>query len=391
MSDTFQSDRSTRLGLAYQRHGEKQLKNWTNLQIYFSVFYRFNIVLVFSVSLCLCVSITGFNFFHLYMAFPRSNGYSRPMELSDHQHDEGEECWCPVPAGRDTHMTKGEARSWALVLDSRSIPCCIDPEGSGWQLLVPEHQLESACRELGLYKEANRNWPPALPATRQLIENTLPTLSVLILLATFHNLAQVGFSLPERGMVDLYALGAAHAARIRDGEWWRLVTALTLHAGPVHLISNLTIGGTFILLLCRELGSGMAWSLLLVSGILGNLINVWVQLPSHSSLGASTAVFGAVGILTAISMVQYRQGLQRRWFVPVAGGLALLAILGTEGKNTDLGAHLFGFGAGVPCGLAGEFLIGHFGRPGALLNALLAIMSGALVLAAWWAAMVSGG
>ncbi len=313
------------------------------------------------------------------------------MELSDHQHDVGEERWCPVPAGNDTPLTKRQARAWALVLDSRSIPCCIEPEGSGWHLLVPEHQLDSARRELGLYEEANRNWPPTLPVTRQLIENTLPTLSVLILLATFHNLAQVGFSLPERGMVDLYALGTAHAARILDGQWWRLVTALTLHAGPVHLISNLTIGGIFILLLCRELGSGMAWSLLLASGILGNLINAVVQPAAHSSLGASTAVFGAVGILAAISMVQHRHGLQRRWFVPVAAGLALLAVLGTEGKNTDLGAHLFGFGAGALCGMAGEFLITRFGRPGALLNALLAIACGALVLAAWWAAIVLGG
>ncbi|HXE96506.1 MAG TPA: rhomboid family intramembrane serine protease [Dongiaceae bacterium] len=306
-------------------------------------------------------------------------------------HDEVGDFWRAVPTENGASLTRSRARAWALVLDSRAIPCCIEPDGAGWQLLVPEHQLESALRELRLYEEANHDWPPSIPPSRQLIENTLPTVSVLLLLATFHNLTLIGLSLPDRGILDLYELGTAHAASIRDGQWWRLVTALTLHAGPVHLLSNLAIGGTFIILLCRELGSGMAWSLLLASGAIGNLINAWVQSPDHRSVGASTAVFGAVGILAAIKLVRYHHNLQRRWFIPVAAGLALLAILGTEGKQTDLGAHLFGFGTGLLFGMAAEFLVGKYGRPGGILNFLLAVLSGTVVIAAWWAAIELGG
>lgn len=313
------------------------------------------------------------------------------MDLSDKQHDEDGVSWRAVSPEYGAILTKPQARSWALVLDSRSIPCCIESGGAGWRLLVPEHQLESARRELRLYEEANRNWPPALPAARRLVENTLPTVSVLLLLATFHNLTLIGLSLPERGILDLYELGTAHAASIRDGQWWRTVTALTLHAGPVHLLSNLTIGGAFIILLCRELGSGMAWSLLLASGAVGNLINAWVQSPAHRSVGASTAVFGAVGILAAIKLVRYRHQPQRSRFIPVAAGLALLAILGTEGTQTDLGAHLFGFGAGVFFGIAAEFAVGKYGRPAGILNFILAVLSGTVVTAAWWAAIELGG
>ena len=284
-----------------------------------------------------------------------------------------------------------QARYWALVLDSRAVPCCIKPEGDGWLLLVPEQHLESASRELRLSEEANRNWPPPMPVTRNLIENTLPTMSILILLAILHNLNLLGISLPDRGIIDLRELGAAHADKILNGEWWRLVTALTLHADLVHLLGNLAIGGMFIILLCRELGSGTAWSLLLASGVMGNLLNALMQAPTHRSVGASTAVFGAVGILSAISMVRYRHHLHRRWFIPVASGLALLAILGTEGKQTDLGAHLFGFASGVLLGIAAEYLVGKQGRPGAVLNTLLAVLSGAVVVAAWWAAIEFGG
>ena len=144
-----------------------------------------------------------------------------------------------------------------------------------------------------------------------------------------------------------------------------------------------------MVLLCRELGSGLAWSLLLAAGALGNLVNAFVQRSSHSSLGASTAVFGAVGILAAISLVRYREQLRQRWPLPVASALALLAVLGTEGRNTDLGAHLFGFVYGVCLGLIAEYLIGRHGRPGRLLNALLALLCCGIVATAWVLALTS--
>ncbi len=301
-----------------------------------------------------------------------------------------------TPAWRPVFLENGEVpgkrrvQIRALVLDSRSIPCCIEHDGSGWLLLVPEPHYETARAELILYEENNRNWPPPMPPARKLVENTLPTISILILLATFHNLILLGLSTPDHGIIDFKELGAAHAEKILNGEWWRMVTALTLHADLTHLLSNLIIGGIFIILLCRELGSGLAWSLLLASGSLGNLLNAWVQSPAHRSVGASTAVFGAVGLLAAISMVRHRHHLQRRWFVPVAAGLALLAILGTEGKRTDLGAHLFGFGSGTFLGLVTEYLVGKYGRPGRVLNAVLALATGVVVAAAWWYALVQG-
>jgi membrane associated rhomboid family serine protease len=241
---------------------------------------------------------------------------------------------------------------------------------------------------LRCYARENAHWPPPPPLTRPLFENTLTTISVLILLATFHNLTHIDISLPGISMPDWVALGNAQAAKIMDGQWWRLVTALTLHADWVHLASNLAIGGIFVIFLCREIGSGLSWSLLLAAGVLGNLVNAYVQSPDHSSVGASTAVFGAVGILAAISLVRYKNNLRTRWMLPVAAALALLALLGTEGKNTDLGAHLFGFVYGVCLGLITEYLIGRRGFPGPVLNAVLALMSVATVVGAWWIAVL---
>jgi membrane associated rhomboid family serine protease len=231
-----------------------------------------------------------------------------------------------------------------------------------------------------------------LPDRRNTGASLLATLSTLLMLATFHNLTHLENSIAGRVLLpDLIALGKAQAGLIQGGEWWRIITALTLHADWTHLAGNLTIGGIFIFFLCREVGTGVAWLTILAAGIIGNATNAWVQQPSHSSVGASTAVFGAVGILAAIGMVQYRKSRRQRWQMPVAAAIALLGILGTEGNNTDIGAHLFGFGSGIGLGLGLALTTERYGLPGVNLNILAALTSIATVSFAWWLALTAAG
>jgi len=280
-------------------------------------------------------------------------------------------------------------RIWALVLTARSIPCRIEHDLNGWHLSIPAELMVRATEEIRTFEKENRNWPPAAPPYRSMRENSLSTLCILFLLATFHNITRLKIPLYGHPPPDWLDSGSAKVHLIHYGEWWRLITALTLHADWLHLLSNLTIGGFFVYLLCRELGSGLAWSLLVAAGTLGNWANAQVQLPTHSSIGASTAVFAAVGILATINFARHRLNRRGQWKLIIAAALALLALLGTEGKNTDLGAHLFGFRFGVGMGMAAEFLIARWGRPGRKLNGLLALTSGLLVSAAWWAALLN--
>jgi len=299
----------------------------------------------------------------------------------------------PAEIGRRFSRRSDEAsiRRWALVLTARFIACRIEHEEVGWQLLVPTVLMPKALDELRIFEEKNRNWPPVDPPYRSMRENTLSTLSILLLLATFHNITRLTMPFLDHPAPDWFNLGSAKVHLIHYGEWWRLITALTLHIDWLHLVSNLTIGGFFVLLLCREFGSGLGWTLLLAGGVLGNWVNAQFQLPTHSSVGASTAVFAAVGVLTAINLVRHRQDKRSQWKLIVVGALALLALLGTEGKNTDLGAHLFGFISGVCLGAATEFLVNRWGRPGLAMNALLALLSGSLVTGAWYAALTVSG
>ncbi len=88
---------------------------------------------------------------------------------------------------------------------------------------------------------------------------------------------------------------------------------------------------------------------MLLAGALGNALNAFVQAPSHTSIGASTAVFATLGILAAYTWKRRRTQINR--WVPLGGGVALLAFLGMGGERTDIFAHFAGFGSGCLFGL----------------------------------------
>ena len=167
-------------------------------------------------------------------------------------------------------------------------------------------------------------------------------------LFVFHILAQYrAFAL------DWLQAGQAHALLIREGEWWRTITALTLHADGSHLLNNLVFGALFGILLGHELGMGMAWLSILLAGAVGNGLNAWWHAPDHISIGASTAIFSALGLLMALQWQRYdplRQHRLRRW-APTVIGAVLLGYLGTSGVRTDVLAHVTGMGSGAVFGL----------------------------------------
>lgn len=271
-------------------------------------------------------------------------------------------------------------RHWPLVLSAREIPWQIDTDADRWRLLVPPACREAALEQLSLYEQENRNWPPPLPQHVPLQDNLLPTLAGFALLAGFSLYA--GVYRP-----DWQELGSADSTLILAGQWWRTLTALTLHAGWLHLAGNLAFGLLVVGRLAREIGSGTAWLLVLACGAGGNLFNALLQPPHYRSIGASTAVFAAVGLLAAINLVRYRKPLWKRWALPLAGAAGLLAMLGSSGEHTDLGGHLFGLASGLLGGLAISRLLLRHGRPAPWLNRLCGLLAAGLITLAWWLAL----
>lgn len=275
-----------------------------------------------------------------------------------------------------------QAEDWSLVLTSRGVPHRVRHDPGGWrvEVLAPDHPR--AVDELTRYVRENRGWRRVYGGRAGFANArwTLVCLGSLFLVYGLTNTALPSLGLyPERW----YDLGAAVSEDILAGQWWRAVTALTLHADPAHVLGNVVIGAAFVVPVCGELGLGLGLLLVLLSGIGGGVLNAFFQAPGHSSIGFSTAVFGAAGILSGLrAVLGHRFFPGRSWAVPVVAGLALLALLGVGGENTDVGAHLFGFVAGLALGV-GAAVPARRGVPGRIWQIACGLAAFGLPVLAW--------
>lgn len=268
------------------------------------------------------------------------------------------------------------ARDVVLVLEARAVPNRLERHGSRWTVIVPGAHFGTAKAEVVAWIAENEQPTGGERRLRVLGKGwpgVVAWVAALIIVGVAATRQYLGF--------DWYQLGSADAAAIVAGEYWRALTALMLHADTMHLMGNVVFGSFFGYYVGRYLGEGFGWSMILLGGVLGNTVNAWVQSPLHRSVGASTAVFAALGILTAY---RWRRGFEphtswRVRFAPLYAGIALLAFTGTAGESTDLGAHLFGFVAGLLLGLAATQLAERLGSR--VQVALAGICLGACFLA----------
>jgi membrane associated rhomboid family serine protease len=283
-------------------------------------------------------------------------------------------------------MRREEADLYALVLIAKGIGSTIIADARGFNVLVEPKDAIQASYELTAYDTENQRRP-----VRRLTETLAPPNFGLLLAYWFVLVFFFGASGRNTFAINWMAIGAAQTALIQAGEWWRVATALFLHANGLHLLSNLAFGAVFIVLLTQVLGPGMTALSVLASGIAGNVMNAIVRMPDHTSVGASTAIFGAVGLLAALRQ-DWRSGRgfrSLRDWAPLAAGIMLLAFLGFSEEQTDILAHVFGFAAGIGLGA----ILVWLNRPW-LTDRPLQIKAGiaacATILLAWGAAILSG-
>jgi membrane associated rhomboid family serine protease len=242
------------------------------------------------------------------------------------------------------------AEEWALVLAAEGLAPSIRHGAAGFAVCVPSAEQSAAASALAAYERENVHAQAGDPPSDQPLRDSH---LIVAAAASFAMLAFFATTGPRNAGVDWFAAGSADAARILDGELWRTLTALCLHADLGHVVANALFGGLFLAAVCSGFGPGLALALTLLAGSTGNLANALFQGPEHVSVGASTAVFGAVGLLAgrALALRLRRGGRRLHLWVPIAAGLALIAMLGT-GERTDVWAHLFGFVAGCLLGVA---------------------------------------
>lgn len=287
---------------------------------------------------------------------------------------------------------RGQAREWALVLQSQGISFMLFPHEGGFILRVNPEDYDRALAMIDLYEEENENWPPPRYGDQPRHDSSLVLPLTFVALGVFF-LYVTGPS--ARGSM-WFTYGRADALRLLS-EPWRMVTALTLHADAQHIIGNAISGSIFGMMVSRRIGPGGALLSIIVAGALGNTINALYHFPEgHLSIGASTAVFSAVGILAAVQTIidwgkrkeRHRYGLLDM-AAPILGGLTLLGMLGAGQGNTDVWAHAFGFLAGVGVGTVVALWVRRLrSKPSKLTQAAAIATSLGLVVGAWALALL---
>ena len=233
----------------------------------------------------------------------------------------------------------------AFVLTAVGVPYEMLETPQGFSLWVETVNAARAGEHLLHYQQERRRPPRAPPVAAAPLYGHAWVGSALYTLVLLGVSIAIGLGL---GRLDAFSAGELNAGLVRQGQWWRAWTALTLHLDAAHISANIGAGAWFGYLAGRLLGPGTAWALVVLGAGAANLIEALLAAADHTAVGASTAVFTALGLLAAFSWRERHQLPQRpaQRYGPLFAGLVLLGWLGTSGANTDVMAHLLGFAVG---------------------------------------------
>ena len=256
---------------------------------------------------------------------------------------------------------------WLALLSSQKIPYRVEFDGFEPLILVPWDWAEQAEQEFSIYEARHADWPPPQEeavqetekaAARPLVTDEAFCVFLLFFALLFRFYLFVGGSL--EGMNRWHEVGIWDNALVRDGEWWRSLTALTLHSEATHVLSNVFWGFALGCLVGTETGAGVGLLSMTMAGFLGNGLMAVIGMEGHRALGASTMVFGLLGILGALhtrkAWRRHRQFpggpiIKLIPWTPLLAMVAMLSLNGT-GPGTDLMGHALGFGVGTLIGAA---------------------------------------
>ncbi len=157
-----------------------------------------------------------------------------------------------------------------------------------------------------------------------------------------------------------------------------------MHANIAHLLSNIIFGFIALSILSSIIGNGLSWFLVILSGFIGNIINSFVQHHSHSAIGASTAVFGAFGLIASFQVINgYKEKNKLKKWLPIGGALGLLGFLGSSGYKTDLGGHFFGFTSGIILGFFAAIILYKRKKPRRNIQNIFIAINFFIIIYSW--------
>jgi membrane associated rhomboid family serine protease len=188
----------------------------------------------------------------------------------------------------------------------------------------------------------------------------------------------------------LVSWGANFWLLTRNGEWWRLVTSIFVHAGLFHLLVNTAVLLQVGLILERLLGRSIVAGVFLAAGIFASLVNLATH-PMATGTGSSGSIFGLYGLLIAASVwsVRHRSSVTIPLTVwkMLAPGAGIFALYSLASGNLSGTAEMTGLLIGL---ISGTVLARRVSERKPAGRRIAQTMSGALAIAVLSAIPLSG-
>ena len=139
--------------------------------------------------------------------------------------------------------------------------------------------------------------------------------------------------------------GVQYTPYVREGQYYRLITAMFLHFGVYHLLFNmyaLSVIGPAVEYVC---GPVIYLIIYLAAGLAGNVVTLAVDAKRGKyalSAGASGCIFGLLGACLVLAIAGY--GFSLRSIVTT---LAINLVYGLFSKRINMSSHAGGFVGGA--------------------------------------------
>jgi rhomboid protease GluP len=198
---------------------------------------------------------------------------------------------------------------------------------------------------------------------RAMAASPLPIVTPILIainVAVFIVMAVNGVSLTHPSAESFLRWGADFGPLTTHGQWWRIVTAMFVHANFLHVLMNMLILWSIGRFTERLFGRVSFIVLYLFAGIGGNLASLAWQ-PFTVAMGASGAIFGVYGGLLAV-LVLHRNTVPGPRVLAIAKSaaifLAINVFYGLTQTTVDMAAHIGGLLSGfvLGCGLTGPLV-----------------------------------
>ncbi|MGB6742855.1 MAG: rhomboid family intramembrane serine protease [Terracidiphilus sp.] len=247
----------------------------------------------------------------------------------------------------------------------------VSPHGQESPRFDPQAEPEILPPD-GSYLPPEAAYAAPQPARRRPLWAVAPATYLLVGIncAVFLLMAARGVSLWMPNVGQLMSWGADNAGNVLIyGEWWRIVTAMFVHVGIIHLATNMWCLWNLGLLAEPLMGSGGLLAVYLLTGAAGNLLSTffsWTH-PMHdpsgaiyfqAGAGASGAVFGIAGALIVLlkskrlpvppqELKRLRKSVIYFAVINLVIGYSVNFGSGFTGVYVDNSAHLGGFATGL--------------------------------------------